>query len=229
MNACGPTTPDPLAVCSRRSRLLAIVAAIAVVGCGRSDVIEPSPQKQVEMPLKPVCQSTCTVPPPGAKTPFQTTPSNRPLHWLPCGQCLRVTVDPTLSESVRQVVPSVAAAWSDASKLCVSFDPTPVAADENENHRIHVGPLDESKPARVMTTVHFDATTARIRAARIEVQSNVGFAPNALNFAFGQVFGLGRSNDDDSALSVNSDRTTPGTPDIDSLRAMYDAPAWCTR
>ncbi|MEW5737641.1 MAG: hypothetical protein AB1938_01880 [Myxococcota bacterium] len=213
-----------------RSRVILLVV---LCGCGRSALTEDGPAS-LPQPVT-TCASTCSTAPREIATPLATTASGRPLHWLTCGGCVRVTVDAKLPASFLGRAPGLVEAWARAggSTLCLSFDGTPAnAPDEDTLQVIHLAPrLSADQPAQ-LTTVSFEQKTGRLRSATIEVSEGFS-ADRQLIYGLGQALGLSSSrNEAHSAMTPRLDEglTLPGPDDVTTLRAMYgEEQPWCER
>lgn len=205
---------------------------LVLCACGRTEPIEPfgseiTPYVQVDGGLieSSVCRQTCPGVPPGAKTPLAMGSGGTVLHWPHCEGCLRVSFDETEQKLFNTWLPSLVNQWdiAFAGGLCLVSDLDPSETPGPEvRQRIH---FSYGSPTSV--THEYDLKTGALRSARVVTDFSLR---DSASFLLGRAIGLERStNVKNSVMSYpDSERTSPGTDDQDSLRALYGPPqAWC--
>jgi hypothetical protein len=210
-----------------RSAILFVV--LLLVGCGRTDVLDDTPQDSVPQPVM-ACTSTCAHSPPGIDTPMHTTSSGRPLHWATCS-CVRVSFDATLSPSDALMLRAAVKDWQSAAgaTLCLTVDTqSSPRLTGSDRQRIHVMRLDPKNASPKISTTTFDEASGRLLNAVVEI-GNEFPVDRQLVHGLGRALGLASGRDFVSALTpYPSGLTVPGPADVNSLRAMYGAKPWCT-
>ncbi|MDP1916475.1 MAG: hypothetical protein Q8L14_09530 [Myxococcales bacterium] len=208
----------------------AVAIVFVLCGCGRSDVVDDAPPIAAPAPIT-TCASTCTTSPASIDTPMQTTDDGKPLHWATCAGCVRVSFDATLSPSEALTLLAAVKDWQRAAgeRLCLKLDQKSSAGlISSEEQRIHVARASTQSPAVPVTTVTFDAKTARLKQALVEFGDSVPL-DRQLVAGLGRALGLATGQDMVSAVTSRPEGlTTPGRADLASLRAMYGTTPWCT-
>lgn len=209
----------------------ALAIIFLLCGCGRSDVIDDTPAVAAPQPITTTCASTCTTSPAGLDTPMQTTDDGKPIHWATCAGCVRVSFDATLSPSEALTLLAAVKDWQRAAgeSLCLKLDQKSSAGlTGSEVQRIHVARAQAQGPSLQVTTLTFDAKTARLQQVLVEFGDSVPLE-RQLIAGLGRALGLATGRD--SMVSAVTSRpeglTTPGPADLTSLRAMYGANPWC--
>ncbi len=163
---------------------------------------------------------------------MQTTDDGKPLHWATCAGCVRVSFDATLSPSEALTLLAAVKDWQRAAgeSLCLKLDQKASAAlTGSEEQRVHVARAQAQGPSLQVTTVTFDAKTARLKQVLVEFGDS-GPLERQLIAGLGRALGLATGQDMVSAVTSRAEGlTTAGPADLSSLRAMYGSTPWCTR
>lgn len=154
-----------------------------------------------------------------------------PLHWLTCGECLRVTVDRDLPASLAREVSLTVKNWTAASGdgLCFRLDERPTTPDPTERNRIHLRNAGADLPPNVtqLTSLTFTLAAGDLLSADVQVSEAAG--RRGLHYGFGQALGLRSSVDRLRSVMIpaGDGLEFPGEADIASLTAMYGRTPWC--